>query len=173
MTRLFSKYFLHSLHFSSCSCITVSLLSNIKDFSALWDHWSTKSASSIHPGDASCSFLQEHVAGFISLTTSTCSGLRFCFAFTTDPTCLNYGQMFQYTCLCETRTDSAVLILCFVYRIVEFAARAWQQSLCDPESAVARSDLLSRAFNHPARLRLHGRRHQEPGLAFHDVVSVK
>lgn len=56
---------------------------------------------------------------------------------------------------------------------MEFAVRAWQQSLRDPESAVAWSDLLPRALNLPARLHLHGRRHQEPGSAFHDVERLE
>lgn len=56
---------------------------------------------------------------------------------------------------------------------MEFAVRAWQQSVHDPESAVAWSDLLPCAHNLPTWLHLRGRRPQEPGPAFHDVERLK
>lgn len=69
----------------------------------------------------------------------------------------------------QAQIQKQALILCSVFRIMEFAVWARRQSLCDPESAMARPDLLPRARNITTRLHLHGGWHQKPGSAFHDV----
>lgn len=48
-----------------------------------------------------------------------------------------------------------------------FAFRMCQPCVCDPESPLARADLLSHPYDSAARIRLHRRRGQERGSSFY------